>query len=272
MENKSVIVNNNAKAFKRVLSFFIDYFFINILVAFGVQKLVFTKKNLESINNTIGEFKTLFGPVGVSDIKDQHIRFIVNSSVFDCFLYSLLLTFLFAILYNFLSYVFLNSSTVGQKLLSLRVVNMKNDEKPNKLKMLLKSILVQFPFMLIYIMVICQMLYLINFHLYAPMKNIGTIFMINMTKISNIYTIGIVLVFFFFFWFNIYYITDKLILSDIISRTRVVNSKIIDINNTNKKDITFYVDKMFDVVEKVNSTLMLWLKKWINYLKSKFKK
>lgn len=273
MEQKNIVVDNNARAFKRILSFFIDYFFINVLLAFVVQWFIFTNKNIAKINNSINEFKTLFGSIGLTDIKDHHIRFIVNSPMFSSFICSLLLTFLMAIIYNFVSCLLLNSSTIGQKLLSLRVVNIKNDEKPSKFKLLLRSILVNLPFMIIYIMVICQMLYLVNFHLYAPINGFTTWFLVSMTKISNIYTIGIILVFFFFFWFNIYYITNRLILSDILSRTRVVNSQIIDIkNNTEQKDFTYYVDKIFDGIEKLNKILMDKVKKWIEYLKNKFNK
>lgn len=273
MEQKNIVVDNNAKAFKRILSFFIDYFFINVLLAFMVQWFVFTDKNITNINNSIAEFKTLFGSITLTNIKDHHIRFIVNSPIFSTFVCSLSLTFLMAIIYNFVSCLLLNSSTIGQKLLSLRVVNIKNDEKPNKFKLLLRSFLVNLPFMVIYVMIICQMLYLINFHLYAPINNFSTWFLVSITKISNIYTIGIALVFFFFFWFNIYYITNRLILSDILSRTRVVNSRIIDIkNNTEQKDATYYVDKIFDGIEKLNKILMEQLKKWIEYLKNRFNK
>lgn len=273
MEQKNVLINNNAKAFKRIFSCFIDYFFINILLAFTVQWFVFTDKNIGKINTSIAEFKTLFGSIALTDIKDYHIRFIVNSPIFSCFMYSLLLTFLMAIIYNFVSCLLLKSSTIGQKLLSLRVVNMKNDEKPNVFKLFLRAFFVNFPFMLIYIMVICQMLYLVNFHLYAPINGFGTWFLVSMTKISNIYTIGIVLVFFFFFWFNIYYITNRLILSDILSRTRVVNSNIIDIKNSaDQKDATYYIDKLLDGIENLNKILIEKVKQWIEYLRNKFSK
>lgn len=273
MEQKNIVVDNNARAFKRILSFFIDYFFINVLLAFTVQLFVFTDNNITKINTSIAEFKTLFGSIALTDIKDYHIRFIVNSPIFSSFMYSLLLTFLMAIVYNFVSCLLLNSSTIGQKLLSLRVVNIKNDEKPSKFRLLLRSFLVNLPFMVIYVMIICQMLYLVNFHLYAPVNSFGTWFLVSMTKISNIYTIGIALVFFFFFWFNIYYIANRLILSDILSRTRVVNSYIIDIkNNVEQKDTIYYVDKIFDGIEKLNNILAEKAKQWIEYLKNKFNK
>lgn len=272
MENKELKVSDNAGAIKRSLGFFIDNIIINFLVALCAKCFIFTKGNIEKINNCMDEFNRLFGSVKISDLKDFHIRYIVNSDVFKYFLLSVFLVFFVGVIYNFLSYVLLNSSTIGQKIFSLRVVNMKNYDKPNVFKMLLKSILVQLPADLLRIMFIGQLLFLINFHMYAPINNFATLILVKIVSVSNIYTIGIVSIFFFLFWFDIYYITNRLILSDIISRTRVVNSKILDFKNKDKKDLVYLFDKFFDMLEKLNSVLKKQLIDWIEFLKSRFKK
>ena len=269
MENKDLKININAKAFKRVASFFIDNILMNFIVVFFIQMLVFNSSNIKKIAEFGNEFKNLYGSIKLSEIKDYHVRYVVNSVIFDCFVNCLLITIIVSILYNFLSYLILNSSTIGQKIFSLKVVNIKDNNKPNIVKLFIKSLLVQLPFNIIYIMGTCSMLYLLNFHLYAPMKNITTILLIKITAISNIYTLGVILLFLFLFWFNIYYICDRLILSDIISRTRVIDSRILDITNTNRKDITYYIDKLFEKLEKINNMLKNQLKKWIEFLKNR---
>ncbi|MBR2141453.1 MAG: RDD family protein [Rickettsiales bacterium] len=273
-EEKNIKVSSNAEAFRRIIGFTIDSILVNFLIIFFVQIFVFNSKNIGNIGETMTKFKELFGNVRLLEFQDYHIRFIVNNGVFDYFLLSLYVSCAVAILYNFLCYVFLKGSTIGQKCMSLKVVNITNYEKPNNFKLFMKSVLVPFPIILMYVMVFCLMLYLVNFHLYAPMKNIGTIMIIKLTSVSSIYLIGIVVIVFLLFWFDIYYITDRLILSDIISRTRVVNKKVIDAieieNIKNRKDIIYYIDKFIEVLTKINKKLQDKLVEWINYLKNKF--
>lgn len=235
-----------------------------------LKEFIFVSSRIANINSTKQEFVNVFGNVNISDIEDYHIRFIVNSPIYDTFILYIYYIIIVAVLYNFLSYLFFGS-TLGQKLLSLKVVNINNDNKPNCFKLFLKAILVQFPIKLIYLMIIGQLLYLVNFHKYAPIDGISTEILVNITSISNIYTIGLALFMFLLFWYDIYFITDKLILSDLISRTRVIEAKKYNFNKqevlVEKSNFTSIVDWILDGLYKVNTSLKNTLKKWINYLK-----
>ena len=242
---KKVLVGNNAGCFKRMFGFFIDFILITIITTLfiGIFFVVFTKINIEAITNeSAEEFGLLFGKVNIADVKDYHIKYTVESLAkslfykignlyYKTFVVMLILSPIIAVLYNFLSYIFLNSSTLGQKVFSLKVVNLRNDEKPSILKLFIRSILVQFPGKLLYFMIIGASLF-INFHLYAPRDGFFNSLMIAI--ISNIYTIGVTVFILFLFWYSIYFITNRLILNDILSGTRVVEKITSEvINNVN---------------------------------------
>ena len=263
---KKVLVGNNAGCFKRMFGFFIDSILITIITTLFTRIFVFTKSNIEAINESAEEFGLLFGKVNIAGIKDYHIRYIAESPFYKSFVTILILSVIIAVLYNFLSYIFLNSSTLGQKIFSLKVVNLRNDEKPSILKLFIKSILVQFPGKLVYFMIIGQFLYFINFHLYAPRDGFFNNLMIAVTSISNIYTIGATIFVLFLFWYDIYFITNRLILSDILSGTRVVRVSEV-INNTNT--FTSAMDGILAYMERFNAYLRGILKKWWGMIRKK---
>jgi hypothetical protein len=90
------------------------------------------------------------------------------------------------------------------------------------------------------------------------------------------------------FWFNIYFLTNRLILSDILSRTRIISNNsvletiIIDNGNgereikvkmeTKKPLIVDYGDKIISYIEKFNNLLREKNRQLFRYLKSKIKK
>ena len=269
MKNK-ILMDNNAGAFKRVIAFLVDSFIITFITTVFTQFFVFTKKNLALINESSQEFTSLFGDVRFSHIKDYHIRYIVNSPIYDSFVDILLLSFFIAILYNFLCYFFWKSSTLGQKIFSLKVANITNNEKPNALKLVLKSIMVQLPTKLLYLMVIGQFLYLINFHKYAPNNGFMTWLLSFISSISNIYTISIVIVLLSLFWYGIYFILDRLILGDILSGTRVIEKSYIE--QAKSSSGLGAMDKILDYLGILNTYLSGVLKKWISMIKNAFTK
>lgn len=271
---KYMEIISNAKWYKRVISFLLDVFFVNFIRTLLIQILVFSKNRAENIKDFYAEFNNLFGHIDITKIKDRHIRYVVNNPIFIYFLWILFIICVSGIIYGFLCTVFLNSSTLGQKILSLKVVNSKNNEKPNVLKLLIRSILVPLPMIIVFFLVLFQMLSFINFHVYAPRRNIIVISMINFTKIIDPYVIAVVLIVFVLFWYDIYYITNGLIMSDILSGTRVINSKFLSLEvskNENSKDFVYFGDKILDGLEKVNGYLFSKVKLSIAYIKDKFK-
>ena len=265
---KKFLVGNNAGCFKRMFGFFIDSMLITIITTLFTRIFVFTKSNIEAIKESNEEFDLLFGKVTIAGIKDYHIRYIAESPFYKSFVTILILSVIIAILYNFLSYIFLNSSTLGQKIFSLKVVNLRNDEKPSILKLFIRSILVQFPGKLLCFMIIGVCLYFINFHLYAPRDGFFNNLMIAVTSVSNIYTIGAAVFVLFLFWYDIYFITNRLILSDILSGTRVVEKGASEIVG-NVNTFTSVMDGVLAYLEKFNNCLKDILKKWWGIIRRK---
>lgn len=268
MEN----IKNNAKGYKRVISFLIDIFFVNFLKTIFLQIFVLSKRKLIIIQEFFYNFKELFGTVEITKLKDFHIRYIVTNQVFSYFLLALLILCITGILYDFLCTLLLNSSTLGQKIMSLKVVNAKNNEKPNALKLFIRAILIPLPLITAFLLIIFQFLFLVNFHLYAPKSSIILKIIIKMVNWSNPYILAIIIIFFILFWYNIYYLTNRLILSDIISGTRVVSTKFKSFSkeNQNEKDIVYFGDKFLNNLERINAYLFNILKNWVKYIKEKF--
>lgn len=268
MEN----IKNNAKGYKRVISFLIDIFFVNFLKTIFLQIFVLSKRKLIIIQEFFYNFKELFGTVEITKLKDFHIRYIVTNQVFSYFLLALLILCITGILYDFLCTLLLNSSTLGQKIMSLKVVNAKNNEKPNALKLFIRAILIPLPLITAFLLIIFQFLFLVNFHLYAPKSSIILKIIIKMVSWSNPYILAIIIIFFILFWYNIYYLTNRLILSDIISGTRVVSTKFKSFSkeNQNEKDIVYFGDKFLNNLERINAYLFNILKNWVKYIKEKF--
>lgn len=268
MEN----IKNNAKGYKRVISFLIDIFFVNFLKTIFLQIFVLSKRKLIIIQEFFYNFKELFGTVEITKLKDFHIRYIVTNQVFSYFLLALLILCITGILYDFLCTLLLNSSTLGQKIMSLKVVNAKNNEKPNALKLFIRAILIPLPLITAFLLIIFQFLFLVNFHLYAPKSSIILKIIIKMVNWSNPYILAIIIIFFILFWYNIYYLTNRLILSDIISGTRVVSTKFKSFSkeNQNEKDIVYFGDKFLNNLERINAYLFNILKNWVKSIKEKF--
>ena len=265
-------IMNNAKWYRRVISFLLDVFFVNFIKTLLIQIFVFSKKRLEIMNNFYIEFNDLFGHIDIRKVKDYHVRFVVNNPVFNYFLWALFIMCITGIMYDFFCTVFLNSSTLGQKIMSLKVVNSKDNNKPGALKLFIRSILVSLPIIIIFLLIIFQLLSFLNFHVYAPKRNFIVITMIKFTKLTDPYVIAVALIIFILFWYDIYYITDGLIMSDILSGTRVVNSKFqsFDITaNENNKDFVYFGDKFLNSLEKINIYLFDKVKLSITYIKDK---
>jgi hypothetical protein len=273
MENKRV--GTKANYTKRMFGFFIDISIVSFLRILLMQMFVVTEKRLTSIKEFFTNFKDMFGAVELNNIQDYHIRYFVNNEIFDYCVDALLLACFSGVVYNFLCFIFLNSSTIGQKFMSLKVVNLSDVKKPNIFKLLVRAFLIPFPIIVISVLGMFQFLYMIDFHLYAPIKNnIASYIIVKITYVSNPYVIILLAVFFILFWYGMYILTDKLLLSDIISRTKVIKTNNIydRTSNGSLKDIVYFGDKFISKIEAFTEYLNKKLKNNLNYLKNKLKK
>jgi uncharacterized RDD family membrane protein YckC len=275
IENKKIGIN--ASYPKRVFGFSIDISIVCFLRILFMQIFIITEKHSNKIKEFIADFKDLFGTVQLNNIQDQHIRYFVNSEVFSYCVQALLLACFSGVIYNFLCFVFLKSSTIGQKIMSLKVVNLNNVEKPSVLKLLFRAFLIPFPIIVVSILGMFQFLYMIDFHLYAPIQgNLASNIIVKITYISNPYTMILSAVFFILFWYGMYLLSDKLLLSDIISRTRVIkinkNYNVVNSNVDSVKDIVYFGDKFISKIEAFTEYLNKKLADNLNYIWKKFKK
>jgi hypothetical protein len=264
-------LENNARGYRRALSFFIDVFFANFLKTMFIQTFVLSKSKIVVIQEFIDNFKDLFGKVELAKLKDYHIRYIVNNSqVFDSLLCVLVIMSFTGMLYNFLCTFFLNSSTLGQKILSLRVVDVNKNKKPGFVKLLFRAILVPLPFVTTFLFVIFSCLFFINFHIYAPSTSWRISLLIKLVKFAEYQYLAVtILIFFIIFWYNSYYLTDKLIFTDMLSLTRVVEIKKHSNNSKNNRDFVYFGDKLLSLIEKFNNFLVKLLSNVLKYLKDK---
>lgn len=279
---KTKIININAKSTKRIWGFAIDIFFSNFFRMLFLQTFVLAEKNIKKYNDFLANFKETFGSVSFFEARDYHIRYFVESDVFSYFVRFLIIFLFTGVLYNLICYVFLGS-TLGQKFLSLKLVNIKDDNKPNIFKAIFKAVLVPLPFIMVFVLSSFTVLYLIKFHIYAPTNNSFAAYIIaKVVKISNPFTAALAAVFFALFWYGFYYLNSKgLLLSDVISRTRVIDVKkkttldlLINKNSSSEesKDFVYVLDKALANVERFNRYLNSVLTKWIDVIRKKIGK
>jgi uncharacterized RDD family membrane protein YckC len=277
----------NAKATTRVISFIVDCFFANIIRTI-TQVIFITKENLQEYRKAIQQFKNIFPNFRIVYIEDYHVFYFTSTAPIYNTILKITITVLFSgIVYNILSYLCLNKRTLGQRLMGIKVVNINDDETPSFYKLLLKSILTPLPFIMTTVVVFCSIINIFGIH---GIMLSNTIFLkiIKMgASFFNPLVAGFVVFCFVMFWFNIYFLTDKLILGDILSRTRVVDKeqifKTIIVENNGKQEIrvetksekSFIVafgDKAIEKIEKFNEFLKRKNKQIIKYLKDKITK
>ncbi|MDR1425418.1 MAG: RDD family protein [Rickettsiales bacterium] len=268
--------NCNARGYKRIISFVLDVFFVNFIKTLLIQLLILSRPKIIQLQEFWNNFVELFGKVSIVEIKDYHLRYIVNNSrIFNYIFTALLIISFSGVIYTFLSTVFLNEATLGQRIMSLRVVDRKdNGKKPGILKLLARSILVPLPLTNTVLFLVSFGLHFLNFQLYAPENNWQITAMVKLTNLAeHLYIIGTILCFFAVFWYGVYYLTNRLIFSDILSGTRVIEIDKYGIpqGNTTDKDFVYFGDKFIGLLEKLNMFLLGLLKKAFHYIGAKFK-
>jgi hypothetical protein len=107
--------------------------------------------------------------------------------------------------------------------------------------------------------------------MYAPTINWRISLLVKLVRLAEYqYLAATVLVFFTIFWYNTYYLTDRLIFTDILSLTRVIEIKRHRIHGENEKDFVYFGDRLLGSVERFNNFLAKFLTKVLKYLGEKF--
>lgn len=255
-------ININAGSTKRTMAFAVDIFFTNFFKMLLLQIFILNEYNVVKMKSFKINFDQLFGDFSFSTIKDYHIRYFVENEVFNFFADGIFIFCLTGIIYNFLCYLFFNG-TIGQRVFSLKLVNIKGEGKASIIKKFTKAIYGPLPFISVFILLAFTFLYLINFHIYAPVnENFSAHIIASVVSVSNPYTAGLAAVFFGLFWYGFYFLNNKkLILGDILSGTKVIDERKkrdIDLllNKTTAiedKDFVYYMDKFMNKMNSLKS-------------------
>ncbi|MDR1494853.1 MAG: RDD family protein [Rickettsiales bacterium] len=266
----------SARGYRRILSFVLDVFFVNFLKSLLIQIFIFSRPNIARTQEFVNNFIELFGKVELTGLKDFHLRYIANNSqIFDYIFYILLIVSFSGVIYSFLCTVFLRSATFGQKIMSLKVVDAKDNEKPNVFKLLVRSILIPLPLTVTFLISVSFALSLVNFHLYVPENTWPIMILCRLTSLSDhYYVLATLLVFFAVFWYGIYHLSDRLIFSDILSFTRVIEVSKYGEQVVSKydRDFVYFGDKLVGFLERTNIFLFGLLRRAIGYLGNKFRR
>ncbi|MDR2777277.1 MAG: RDD family protein [Rickettsiales bacterium] len=268
-------ISHNARSHRRILSFILDVFFVNFMKSLLIQLFVLSRSKIIEIQEFMDNFKELFGKVGMAEIKDFHVRYVANNShIFNYIFYALLIISITGIVYSFLCTALLGSSTLGQKIMSLRVTSAGSEGKPGILRLLARSILVPLPITTTLLASVFFGLSITNFHLYVPENTWQIVVLARLTALAtHYYVIATLFVFFMVFWYGVYYLTDRLTFSDILSLTRIVEIDKYGApqESGSDRDLVYFGDRIIGFLEKFNVFLFGLLKRVIGYAVSKFK-
>ena len=226
----------NANAMKRIIAFLIDMFIINILRSF-VQSFIIPQKMLLKSMNAWQQFRDIYPNAKLSALRSYHFDFIINSAIYESLLRWLVVCIFTGIVYNVICYL-LTKKTIGEKCMSLRVVNIKDDERPNRFKLILRGILRSIPLIVVSNLMLFQMLFMIDFQVLAP-KTLKSVRILSaLVSFSNPYIVLFIALLLLMLWYNIYFITPRYIATDVLSLTRVIDEKLyIENEKTKQKSI-----------------------------------
>ena len=265
---------DNAGAHKRILAFLIDAFFASFLRV--LLQLIFIPLSLQKEYRTaLEKFTELFPQVTMKTVSSIHINYVLTTPIYTVFLRGMLLFTFTGMCYSLISYLFFNK-TIGQKLLSLKVVNFKDSEtKVAKIKYILKAILTPVPVIWLAHSIFYFMLYLLNFHLLIQTDRISIKIIAFFVKYANPFILMTVGVFFLLFWYGLYFITEKKILVDFLTMTRVIDirkTKEYMMNNNSNSFVIEFGDKIIKKMEILNSYITNLNSKCFTRIKNIFTK
>ena len=249
---KRELKNTNANIFKRSFSFLMDLIFANMLrVLFLKIYFIFSQ---ETIITFWQRYFTFFkNEMKDAMLKDYQIRYIVRDTAFEKMFFVVMIILFSGVIYNFLCYLLFKNRTIGQMIAKLEVLN-NNDEKPrmNIFQKLFRSILTPLPYIAMSGLFLCAFLHYLNFHVY--MQRATTIQNISfyMIEFSTIYIFCSFVIIIFFVWLNTYFLTNKFLLHDIITHTRVADKRLYNQELKGNFDGFLYAfEKIKNILDKI---------------------
>jgi hypothetical protein len=277
----------NASAIARVMSFAIDLFLASVVRAV-IQIIFISEGELREYKKALDQFRILFPTFKMNEISDYHVFFFTNTAaIYDMFLKVGLIFSISGVAYNIFSYLAFRRRTIGQRLTSLETININDDKTPRFYKFILKSILTPLPFVLTVGMLLCSALNMFGIHKLIIANTLSLRILRTIISVSNPVAVVFMAFIFFMLWFSVYFLLNKLILSDILSRTRVVYKdtfiKTIFVNENGEKEVKMesresgawiveWGDAIINYINKFNNFLKQENKRIIQYLRNKINK
>lgn len=269
--------NTNGGFIKRFLSLFVDTMICNFFRILILQ-LIFSLRSKVIFLNFFNEFDKVFPNFEIMQLKDYHLRFITSNLAFKEFMILIFVGSLVGFLYNFICYLLLKNATIGQKILSLKVINNgenKGEEKLNIFQKISKAILISLPLVLFFDMFLLILFNGLEFYRYIPQNSLFMVFSTNFIKFSNPINIVILSLIIILFWLNLYFFSNKFFLHDILTRTRVVDKESAfykleqgnNINTIKEKDVVDRIEEFFNFTKKVNKKIFGFIKQIFSKIK-----
>ena len=251
---KRELKNTNANIFKRSFCFTLDLMFANVLrVLFIKIYLLFTQDTIIRFWQNYFKF---FKDTNITAMKDYQIRYIVRDVAFEKMFFLVLIILFSGIVYNFLCYLLFKNRTIGQMITKLEVLN-NNEEKPqlNIFQKLFRSILAPLPYIIIAGLFFFSALNMLNFHQYMQRGDIIRNISFYLIKYSNAYTLCYIVILMFFIWLDIYFLTNRFLLHDILTHTRFADKKLYN------KELKENFDGFVSIVDKTTNIIKMIFQK-----------
>ena len=270
----AVLNYDNANAHKRIIAFLIDAFLTSFLRV--ILQLIFIPLSLQKEYRTaIKKFTEMFPQITIRTVSSIHINYILTTPIYTVILRGMLLFTFTGMIYSAISYLVFKQ-TLGQKLLSLKLVNYKdNGTAVSKIQYIFKAILTPFPVIWFAHSLFFFVLYLFNFHMLIPANRLSLKIITFFVKYSNPFILMTIATVFLLFWYGLYFITNRTILVDFITRTRIIDirkTKEYLMNQTGKSLVIEFGDKLIKKMETLNNYITSLNNKCFTRIKNIFTK
>ena len=202
MKNNNEIIIS-APITTRFFAFIMDAFLLYVLRFFYVF-ISFRTWLKKPVINFIERYNLLYGEFNPKTITNIEVNYFLRSNLFKSFIILFIGAFLISVIYNILFLSTKWSATIGQKIMGIYTVS-KNGEKITIIQVILRSILVIFPWVMAALMMFFKFL-----------SDFG---------IENVIDKNFVLLFMILFlsWYDLTIFTkSKSTLHDILTNTRVI--------------------------------------------------
>ncbi len=253
---KRLARNTNAGLIKRSLALCMDMMCAGFFRAIILQIVFFTRSRAIFLD-FFEKFDTAYPGFNLAKIHDYEALYITSSRAFREFLLLIIIGSCVGFIYNLFNFVFFKDGTIGQRIMSLKVVNNRDDsqEKLAKWQIVLKSFLSSVVFVIFFDIVLFSGFNFLKLGKYTHTSSKFISFFAKVINVSNVYNAFLYSMFIILFWFNLFFFSNRFFLHDIITCTRVVDTQSVYFS----KDATSISDGFINMFDRtLNIVKRLW--------------